>query len=439
MQTRFSPAQLADPVTADSERAIRKCVHCGFCLATCPTYQLLGDENDSPRGRIYLMKEMLEHDRPATADVVTHIDRCLSCLSCMTTCPSGVDYRRLVDQARAHIEKTYERPLADRLHRAFLAWLMPRPWAFRRMISLAPLGRPFRWLMPERLKTMLDLAPNPLPRRSVRPVREPGARRTDPAFARMRVALLPGCVQQTLAPDINAAAERLLTRQGAAVVLAHKPDCCGSLTHHLGKEDQAHATARRAIDRWIAEMDGDGLDRIAITASGCGATIKDYPAMFRGDPAYAEKAERVAGIAKDITEVVAELGLPRTVRLPVRRVAYQAACSLQHGQKIDAGPRALLRDAGFELTPVAEGHLCCGSAGTYNILQPKLATALKERKIVNLVKGKPEAIATGNIGCLMQIASGTEIPVAHIVELLDWATGGPLPAALERAGIEDAA
>jgi glycolate oxidase iron-sulfur subunit len=425
MQTRFSAEQLADPGVAQSEREIRKCVHCGFCLATCPTYALLADENDSPRGRIYLMKEMLENDRPATAEVALHVDRCLSCLSCMTTCPSGVDYRRLVDHARVHVENTFRRPLIDRLHRALLAFLMPRPFAFRWSLRAAALARPFRALLPKRLRVMLDLAP-PLRRRRAARVKMPAPSATP----KMRVALLPGCVQQVLAPEINAAAERLLVRRGAIVVLAHKPDCCGSLTHHLGKERPALKTARAAIDAWIAELDGAGLDRIAITVSGCGATVKDYAALLAHDPSYAEKAKRIAAIARDVSEVVAELGLPAPVNGAGRRVAYQAACSLQHGQKIDAGPRALLRDAGFALTPVAEAHLCCGSAGTYNILQPDIASALRDRKVANLERGGPEIIATGNIGCLMQIRSGSGVPAAHTIELLDWATGGPEPAAL---------
>jgi glycolate oxidase iron-sulfur subunit len=429
MQTRFSPEQLTEPGVATSEREIRKCVHCGFCLATCPTYQILGDERDSPRGRIYLMKEMLENDRPATADVVKHVDRCLSCLSCMTTCPSGVDYRRLVDHARAHIETTYRRPLADRLHRALLAFVMPRPELFRWSLRAAAIVRPFRALLPRRVRAMLELAPGGARRRPA-PL---GVKPPTPEAARMRVALLPGCVQQTLAPEINAAAERLLVRQGALVVLAHKPACCGSLAHHMGKATPAHAAAGVAIDTWIAEMDGPGLDRIVITASGCGATIKDFPAMFAEDPRYGEKARRVAAIARDITEVVAELGLPNMEIRPRRRIAYQAACSLQHGQKIDALPRNLLDGAGFDLTPVADAHICCGSAGTYNILQPELASALRDRKLANIERGAPDAIATGNIGCLMQIRSGTKTPVVHTVELLDWATGGPLPSALEGA------
>lgn len=428
MQTRFSPDQLADPDVAQSERQIRKCVHCGFCLATCPSYQILGDENDSPRGRIYLMKEMLENDRPATEEVVLHVDRCLSCLSCMTTCPPGVDYRRLIDHARVHVEETYRRPLPDKLQRDLLAFVMPRPWAFKIALILAVFGRPLRGLLPARLKAMLALAPARPPQGEKRSDKRPPFK----GVARMRVALLPGCVQQVLSPEINLAAERLLNRQGAVVALAHKPTCCGSITHHMGKEAPAKASARQAIDAWIAEMDGEGLDRIAITGSGCGATIKDYPAMFRDEPEYRAKAERIAAIARDVTEVVAELRLPAGAAKGMK-VAYHAACTLQHGQKIDGLPKSLLQQAGFALTPVAEAHLCCGSAGTYNMLQPEIAAPLRDRKVANLERGKPEAICAGNIGCLMQIGSASKTPVVHTIELLDWATGGPAPAGFRGA------
>jgi glycolate oxidase iron-sulfur subunit len=429
MQTRFSPAQLDDPATARSEGAIRKCVHCGFCTATCPTYVLLGDENDSPRGRIYLIKEMLENARPPTTQDVRHIDRCLSCLACETTCPSGVDYRLLIDHARAYVEKNHKRPLLDRLHRDFLAWLMPKPALFHLALLAAAIGRPLAPLLPKRLRVMLDLAPK---RKAAAPpsVDEPAPRES----LNLRVALLPGCVQQVLAPEINAVAARVLRRMGVEVSSAPAPTCCGSLTHHMGKEDAAKAAARLAIDAWIAEMDGPGLDAVVITTSGCGVTIMDYPVMFAEEPEYAEKAKRVAAKAGDISVFMANVG----VNLPINReiaeaglrVAYHSACSLQHGQKVTDVPKILLEGCGFTLTPVAEGHLCCGSAGTYNILQPDIAAQLKERKVANLERGRPDVIATGNIGCMMQIASGTDVPVVHTIELLDWATGGPKPAAL---------
>ncbi len=438
MQTSFTPAQLADPAMAASEKILRTCVHCGFCTATCPTYLLLGDELDSPRGRIYLIKDMLEGGKPASPEVVKHVDRCLSCLSCMTTCPSGVHYMHLVDHARAHIEKTYSRPAEDRLLRAVLARVLPYPNRFRLALLGATLGRPFRGIaakMPKvgnRLAAMLDLAPGALPTRSAqdRPGRFPAA-----GPRRGRVALLRGCAQSVLRPDFNEAAIRLLNRHGVEVVQAKGEGCCGALTHHMGHEDSSHALARRTIDAWIAEMDGEGLDAIVVTASGCGTTIKDYGFMFRDDPAYADKAARVSAIARDVTEYVTGLGLSAPVVETDLVVAYHSACSMQHGQGLRTEPKALLARAGFTVKDVPEGHICCGSAGTYNILQPELAAHLRARKVANIERVRPDVIATGNIGCATQIGKGTAIPIVHTVELLDWATGGPRPAALD--GVAD--
>ena len=425
MQTRFTDQQLADPKTAHSEQILRKCVHCGFCTATCPTYVLLGDELDSPRGRIYLIKDMLEAGRPASERVVRHIDRCLSCLACMTTCPSGVHYMHLVDHARAHIEKTYRRPLPDRLLRALLAWVLPRPALFGLAIRAARLAAPFKALLPGRLRGLIALAPaGPLAKRQAAPpTATTGARRA-------RMVLLDGCVQQTLAPEINAATIRLLTRLGVDVVPAGDAGCCGALTHHLGKEDAALASARRNIDAWWDQVEGVGLDAIVITASGCGTTVKDYGHMLAGDPVYADKAARIADLAKDVTEVVSDLGLAAPTIDTGQRVAYHAACSMQHGQQIVRQPKALLTAAGFDVVDVPEGHLCCGSAGTYNILQPEIARRLRDRKVANIERTRPAMVATGNIGCMVQIGQATELPVVHTVELLDWATGGPRPAAL---------
>ena len=425
MQTRFTDQQLADPKTAHSEQILRKCVHCGFCTATCPTYVLLGDELDSPRGRIYLIKDMLEAGRPASERVVRHIDRCLSCLACMTTCPSGVHYMHLVDHARAHIEKTYRRPLPDRLLRALLAWVLPRPALFRLAIRAARLAVPFKALLPGRLRGLIALAPaGPLAKpQAAPPTATTGARRA-------RMVLLDGCVQQTLAPEINAATARLLTRLGVDVVPAGDAGCCGALTHHLGKEDAALASARRNIDAWWRQVEGTGLDAIVITASGCGTTVKDYGHMLAGDPVYADKAARIAALAKDVTEVVSDLGLAAPTIDTGQRVAYHAACSMQHGQQIVRQPKALLTAAGFDVVDVPEGHLCCGSAGTYNILQPEIARRLRDRKVTNIERTRPAMVATGNIGCMVQIGQATELPVVHTVELLDWATGGPRPAAL---------
>ena len=435
MQTNFAPAQLADPAMAASEKILRTCVHCGFCTATCPTYLLLGDELDSPRGRIYLIKDMLEGGKPASQEVVKHVDRCLSCLSCMTTCPSGVHYMHLVDHARAHIEETYTRPAGDRFLRALLAQVLPYPGRFRLALTAARLGAPFRGLVARlprvgnRLAAMLDLAPAGTPPREPtnRPGRFPPAGAGAAGTAPKRVALLRGCAQSVLRPDFNAAAIRLLNRHGIEVVHANE-GCCGALTHHMGKEDSAHAHAKQAIDAWDAEI-AKGLDAILVTASGCGTTIKDYGFMFRDDPAYAEKALRVSSLAKDVTEYLALLDLTPVAETDLV-VAYHSACSMQHGQGIRLEPKTLLKRAGFTVKDVPEGHICCGSAGTYNILQPELAAKLRARKVANIERVRPDVIATGNIGCATQIGKGTGIPIVHTVELLDWATGGPKPAAL---------
>jgi glycolate oxidase iron-sulfur subunit len=439
MQTSFTLAQLADPKIAEADRILRACVHCGFCTATCPTYVLLGDELDSPRGRIYLIKDMLENNRPATADVVKHIDRCLSCLACMTTCPSGVHYMHLVDLARVHIEKTYTRPLVDRWLRALLARVLPDNGRFRRALAAARLAKPFAGpfaaLGLEPIAAMLRLAPVRLPGKST----TEGRRRFSPVGPRRgRVALLAGCVGPVLAPSINAAAIRVLTRHGIEVVVADE-GCCGSLVHHMGREHEALAAARRQIDAWTAEIEGEGLDAILVTASGCGTTVKDYRFALRADRAYAEKAGRVSRLAMDISEYLSGVELS-SARSPTGLVvAYHSACSLQHGQKITRVPKELLCKIGFVMKDVPEGHLCCGSAGTYNILQPELARRLRERKVGNIEKLKPDVVAAGNIGCMTQIAAGTVIPVVHTVELLDWATGGPAPEALSGRGVAGAA
>jgi glycolate oxidase iron-sulfur subunit len=433
VQTSFSLAQLADPNVAEADKILRACVHCGFCTATCPTYVLLGDELDSPRGRIYLIKEMLEHDRPATADVVKHIDRCLSCLACMTTCPSGVHYMHLVDHARAHIEATYRRPVIDRWLRAMIARVMPDRRLFRLSLVAAFFGRPFAPLLDRiglgPLAAMLRLAPSSLPapgRRGPYVFKAAGSRRA-------RVALLTGCVADVLSPAINDAAVRVLTRHGIEVVLAEGEGCCGSLVHHMGREAEALAQARANIDAWTPEIDGEGLDAILITASGCGTTVKDYGFMLRTDPAYAAKAVAVSQRARDISEYLSTLGLEPAAGVPGLVVAYHAACSLQHGQKIVNEPKNLLSRMGFAVRDVPEGHLCCGSAGTYNMLQPQLAARLRDRKVANILTTAPDVIAAGNIGCIAQIATGTAIPIAHPVELIDWATGGERPEALDAA------
>jgi len=458
MKTEFTEEQLQDPATARSNEILRACVHCGFCTATCPTYQVLGDELDSPRGRIYLIKDMLENDRDPDPRTVKHIDRCLSCLACMTTCPSGVHYMHLVDHARDYIEDRYKRPLFDRALRWTLARILPYPTRFRLALLGAKIGRPFAFLMPDaRLRAMLEMAPKHIP---------PVSRNDDPqSFAakgprRKRVALMTGCAQKALNTDINDATIRLLTRLGCEVVVAKGAGCCGALTHHMGKTRESHATAARNIRAWTAEMDEGGLDAVVINTSGCGTTVKDYGHMFHHEP-LADDAARVSEIAMDVSELLVELmpteeattgneakhGIAGTDAAPglgvhapparegagPLRVAYHAACSLQHGQKIKTHPKTLLKRAGFEVVEPADSHLCCGSAGTYNLMQPEISKQLKDRKVRTLEAKTPDVIAAGNIGCMMQIGTGTEVPVVHTVELLDWATGGPVPPALRDA------
>ncbi len=427
MQTNFTAEQLADPATARANEILRSCVHCGFCTATCPTYQVLGDELDSPRGRIYLIKDMLEKDRPADAETVRHVDRCLSCLACMTTCPSGVHYMHLVDHARAHIEATYRRPLMDRVLRRVLAAVIPHPTRFRLALLGAKIARPFARLVPDaRLRAMLAMAPKTIPSVS---------RNDDPqVFAatgarRMRVALLTGCAQKALNTDINDATIRLLRRLGCEVVVARGMGCCGALTHHMGRTEDSHASAAANIRAWMAEKAAGGLDAIVINTSGCGTTVKDYGHMFRNDPLAGEAAE-VSALALDVSELLARLDLPQGGARGLR-VAYHAACSLQHGQQVKSAPKDLLKHAGFEVVEPADSHLCCGSAGTYNLLQPEISAELKRRKVATLEAKSPDVIAAGNIGCMMQIGSASGVPVVHTVELLDWATGGPAPRALQ--------
>ncbi|APE42119.1 2-hydroxy-acid oxidase [Sulfitobacter alexandrii] len=450
MQTTFTPGQLEDPEIARSNEILRACVHCGFCTATCPTYQVLGDELDSPRGRIYLIKDMLENERVPDEKTVKHIDRCLSCLACMTTCPSGVHYMHLVDHARSYIEQRYRRPMGDRVLRWVLARILPYPMRFRLALLGAKIGRPFARLMPDaRLRAMLEMAPKTIP---------PVSRNDDPqsfpasGSPRKRVALMTGCAQKALNTDINDATIRLLTRLGCEVVVAAGAGCCGALTHHMGKTGESHRAAAANIRAWISEMDGDGLDAIVINTSGCGTTVKDYGHMFRNDP-LAEDAARVAAIAMDISEVLVDLSgsdggdaadrpaKDRIAGTDARRrdpthpaagmtVAYHAACSLQHGQQVKTYPKDLLKAAGFTVVEPADAHLCCGSAGTYNLMQPEISKKLKDRKVRTLEARAPDVIAAGNIGCMMQIGSAASVPVVHTVELLDWAWGGPKPPAL---------
>ena len=433
MQTNFNARQLKNPRLAEADKILRRCVHCGFCTATCPTYVLLGDERDSPRGRIYLMKEMFEKERKASPEVQRHVDRCLSCLSCMTTCPSGVDYMHLVDHARVHIEATGQRSLKDRLMRSLLAAVLPYPDRFRLALRAARFAKPLsgvlRRLGLRELVAMLELAPTGLLR---------GATFAGPGTAvtklerRKRVILLAGCAQQVLRPEINDATIRLLARRGVDVEVAPGAGCCGALVQHMGREEAAMAMEKNNIDAWTKLIDRAGpIDAVIVNTSGCGTTVKDYAHLFKREANYAERAARIAEMTRDVTEFLSgyEMGPPK--RWSSLRIAYHSACSMQHGQRIIDEPRKLLRNAGFTVMEIPEGHICCGSAGTYNVLQPTIAAELRARKVGHIKSVRPDAVAAGNIGCIMQLAAGMDIPIAHTVELLDWAYGGPVPRGLE--------
>ena len=428
MQTFFTPAQLKNPNLAEADAILRKCVHCGFCTATCPTYVELGDELDSPRGRIYLIKEMLESGKKADERTVTHIDRCLTCLSCMTTCPSGVDYMHLVDQARIRIEETYSRPFGDRWMRKILALTIPRPFLFRWSLRLARFARPFARFLPGRLSGLVTMAPDQLPRPSK--VDLPSIHPAE-GKKHLRVALLNGCAQTVLDTEINEATIRLLTRLGVEVVVADGAGCCGALTQHMGKIEEAKCSARANLNAWHREIEREGLDHIVINASGCGTTVKDYGHMFRDEQLWARRAAHISSITLDITELLTRLDITHQTDLPNLKVAYHSACSLQHGQKVTSPPVQLLNAAGFNVVLPAESHLCCGSAGTYNLLQPEIAGKLQARKARNISATGADLVAAGNIGCMIQIGHGTSLPIVHTVQLLDWATGGPKPSNLK--------
>ncbi len=433
MQTNFRPQALDNPRLAEAESILRRCVHCGLCTATCSTYVLLGDERDSPRGRIYLMKDMFEREAPASPEVQHHVDRCLSCLSCMTTCPSGVDYMHLVDLARAHIEETGRRSLPDRMIRWMLASLIPYPDRFRKALALAPLGRPFAPLLARlglpQIQAMLDLAP----KRKIAAGQYAGPGTAMPTDERRkRVILLAGCAQQVLRPEINDATIRLLARRGVDVEVAAGAGCCGALVHHMGKEAAAIEQAKANVDAWVKAMSRAPVDAIIVNASGCGTMIKDYGHLLKAHPGHARRAAEISALAKDVTEFLSSFDFGAPNRWSSLRIAYHSACSMQHGQRITEAPKTLLRNAGFTVLDIPESHICCGSAGVYNILQPDLAGQLRQRKVDNIESVRPDIIAAGNLGCISQIQLGTPIPVVHTIELLDWACGGPVPQGLER-------
>ena len=432
MHTSFSKAQLENPEIARADRILRRCVHCGLCTATCPTYVVLGDERDSPRGRIYAIKDMLEKGIEAKPEVSKHIDRCLTCLSCMTTCPSGVDYMHLVEIARGHIEKTGNRSLKDRLIRRALAEIIPYPRRFRWAMRAAPLGRRmapvFRALKMPELAAMVDLAPAEAPHGAR--FRGPGT--ASPTGVRTgRVLLLAGCAQQVLRPQINDATIRLFARGGIDVIVANGAGCCGALSQHIGREDEAVKFARANVAAWSKEIAKGGVDAVIINTSGCGTTVKDYGHLLRHETEFAKRAKDIAAMAKDVTEFLDghDFGAPK--RWSSLKVAYHSACSLQHGQRVTSQPKALLKKAGFTVLDIPESHLCCGSAGIYNIVQPEIAGALRDRKAGNIKSLRPDVVAAGNIGCIQQLQSGLDIPVVHTIELLDWAHGGPVPPGLE--------
>ena len=432
METNFSEKQLEDINNKSSEKILRNCVHCGFCNATCPTYELLGDELDGPRGRIYLIKDMLENNKPANQNIVKHIDRCLSCYSCMTTCPSGVNYMHLIDHGRNHIEKTYQRPLYDRLVRNFLSWTLPSTFNFRVVFILTLLIKPFRFFFPQKIKEMLKFMPSKFPNKTLPNMTLYPATNVKKPVS--RVALLTGCVQKVISPQINEATIRLLNRHGVEVIVPRSVGCCGSLDHHLGKEKEAKKFFKNNITTWYDEYLNNGLDAIISNTSGCGTTLKDYGFIFRSDKDFKKKAKKISELTKDISEYLdgnVKLNFIKKRKIEKKyKIAYHSACSMQHGQKIHKEPINLIKKTGNEVVEIPEGHICCGSAGTYNLLQSDIAKKLLKNKVSNIDKVNPEIISTGNVGCISQISNGTKIPILHTVELIDWYTGGPRPKVL---------
>ena len=420
MQTNFTPQQLADPRIAEVDKILRRCVHCGLCTATCSTYVLLGDERDSPRGRIVLMKDMLEKGGAPTKEQVHHIDRCLSCLNCKTACPSSVNYQRLVDQARVHIQEHYQRPLGERILRWTIAKVMTRPSLVRIGLLLAKIGAPIVMIMPGRLGAMARIGLSAHPQ-GPEPTHFP-----KPAVVKQRIAIMPGCVQGALSPQIDGAVGRVLARRGIELVALEGSGCCGALPHHMGREHDSQQWAKKAI---IAYEQGQ-YDGVLITATGCSAQLKDYAHQFAGDSVWEPRARKFAADARDFAELCAPVSVTPPQAL---RVAYHPACSLQNSLKLNGSGEAMLEAAGFTVTPFAESHLCCGSAGTYSILQPELSAALRSRKLGNIAAAEPDVLVSGNIGCLQHLAAGAGKlqPILHLAELLDWAEGGPKPANLD--------
>ena len=428
MQTTFTPEQLENNNNKSTEEIVRKCVHCGICNATCPTYQILGDELDGPRGRIYLIKDMLENNKPGNKKIAKHLDRCLSCYACMTACPSQVNYMHLIDHGRNHLEKTYKRPILERLFRNFLSATLPNPKTFKILSILVNIIRPISFIFPEFIKNSMKLMPSKFTKKTLKTQNIYSVEKKKPIA---RVALLTGCVQRVISPEINESTIRLLNRHDIEVIVMPEINCCGSLDHHLGKEKVAHELFRKNINLWYDEYLNNGLTAIISNTSGCGTTLKDYGFIFRDDKEMKKKAKKISELTKDITEF-----LDKNIKLnfkqseKIYKIAYHSPCSMQHGQKVHQQPINLIKKTGNEVLNIPEGHLCCGSAGTYNILQQKIAKTLLQNKVENINKIEPDFISTGNIGCMTQIASGTETPIVHTVEVIDWFTGGPKPTKL---------
>ena len=401
MQTNLSEQSKLLPRAEEADKILRTCVHCGFCNATCPTYQLLGDELDGPRGRIYLIKQVLE-GAPATAKAQLHLDRCLTCRNCETTCPSGVDYHNLLDIGRAVIDQAVPRPASQRLLRQGLRALAPNPNLFRTLLQI---GATFRPLLPRGVEAKL---PHDLPAAGKRPA---------PRHAR-RVLMLEGCVQPGLSPNTNAATARVLDRLGISVIPAPDAGCCGALDYHLDAQAMGLDRARRNIDAWWPHLE-NGAEAIVQTASGCGAFIKDYGHLLERDPVYAAKAQRVSELALDLVQVLSNEPLERVCAATDRRIAFHCPCTLQHAQKLGGAVEAVLTRLGFNLTAVPDSHLCCGSAGTYSITQPELARQLRDNKMNALESGYPEVIVTANIGCQSHLDGAGRTPVRHWIELVE--------------------
>lgn len=404
MQTNLADFIKGTSEGDEAEAILRACVHCGFCTATCPTYQILGDELDGPRGRIYLIKQVLE-GAPVTKKTQTHLDRCLTCRNCETTCPSGVKYGRLADIGRKVVEQRVARPLGERIMRTVLKEALPRKWIF------TPLFRAGKLVRPVLSKEMQDKLPA-TPSAGKWPRRE---------HAR-KMLVLEGCVQPAMAPNINAAAARVLDACGVQLVVAPKAGCCGALRYHLNDQAAGLDDMRRNIDAWWPLV--EQVEAIVMTASGCGVTVKEYGHLLAHDPAYAAKAQRISALTRDLSEVIPEFESELAIRLTgklAKRVAWHPPCTLQHGQQIRGKVEGVLRAAGVDVKLCADSHLCCGSAGTYSVLQPALATELRDRKLKELLATEPEVIASANIGCLNHLQSGTEVPVAHWIELIDQA------------------